>query len=428
MTTIDIDVLELIDPERYARRGYPHDVWTRLRAVAPVAYFAPEGYEPFWAITKHADILEISKQPLRFSSAQGITLRPAGVVFPASEMVVMLDPPRHGSVRRVANRRFTPRAVRGQRDDIERIAVQILGEAADPGTSGELDFVDRVAAPFPLGVIAWVLGVPRDDWARLFRWTNEVIGKDDPEYRRPGETPGQTSKHARGELHAYFRRLIEERRRDPHDDLVSELLRGEIDGAPLTEEQLVSYCELLVEAGNETTRNAISGGLLAFAEHRSEWEKLREHPELLPDAVEEILRWVSPISHFTRTATEDCEVRGVKIRAGEQVALYFGSANRDEDVFDDPFAFRVDRTPNPHLAFGFGEHFCMGAHVARVELETIFRHLLARLDAFEVSGTVERLSSIVNGSIKHLPLDYRTSSEPTSGSSDTFGAGPGSNA
>jgi cholest-4-en-3-one 26-monooxygenase len=403
----DVDVLDLIDPERYARRGYPHEVWTRLRAEAPVAYFAPEGYEPFWAITKHADVLEISKQPLRFSSAPGITLRPAGVVFPPSEMVVMLDPPRHGPVRRVANRRFTPRAVRSQRDDIERIAIDILDDAAPGGASGELDFVERIAAPFPLAVIAWVLGVPSDDWELLFRWTNEVIGKDDPEYRRPGESPGQTSRRARGELHAYFRTLIDQRRSDPQDDLVSELIRGEVEGKPLTEEQLVAYCELLVEAGNETTRNAVSGGLLAFCEHRDEWEKLRADPELVPDAVEEMLRWSSPISHFTRTATEDYGLRGMTIGAGEQVALYYASANRDEEVFDDPFAFRVDRHPNPHLAFGFGEHFCMGAHVARVELETIFRHLLARLDSFEVSGAVERLTSIVNGSIKHLPLRYR---------------------
>jgi len=405
--TAGVDVLDLIDPERYARGGYPHDVWTRLRAEEPVAYFESPGFEPFWAITKHADVLEISKQPLRFSSAQGITLRPAGVVFPPSEMIVMLDPPRHGPVRRVANGRFTPRAVRDQRGDIERIAREILDEAAPVGTAGELDFVERIAAPFPLAVIAWVLGVPSDDWELLFRWTNEVIGKDDPEYRRPGETPGKTSMRARGELHAYFRSLIEQRRGDLQDDLVSELIRGEIDGEPLTEEQLVSYCELLVEAGNETTRNAISGGLLAFSEHRGEWEKLQDNAELLSDTVEEILRWVSPISHFTRTATEDCEVRGVKIGAGQQVALYFASANRDEEVFEDPFTFRVDRRPNPHLAFGFGEHFCMGAHVARVELETIFRHLLGRLEEFEVSGTVERLTSIINGSIKHLPLRYR---------------------
>jgi cholest-4-en-3-one 26-monooxygenase len=377
-----------------------------LRAEAPVAYFAPPGFEPFWAITKHADILEISKQPLRFSSAQGITLRPAGVVFPPSEMVVMLDPPRHGPMRRVATGGFTPRAVRRKRDDIERIAGEILDGAAPAGASSRLDFVERIAAPFPLGVIAWVLGVPNDDWELLFRCTNEVIGKDDPEYRRPGESPGATSKRARGELHAYFDELIAQRRNSPRDDLVSELIQAEVDGAPLTAEQLVAYCELLVEAGNETTRNAVSGGLLAFSENRSEWEKLRDRPELLPDAVEEILRWVSPISHFTRTATEDCEVRGTTIRAGEQVALYFASANRDEEVFADPFAFRVDRRPNPHLAFGFGEHFCMGAHLARVELETIFRHLLTRLESFEVSGPVERLTSIVNGSIKHLPLTY----------------------
>ncbi len=411
--TAGVDVLDLIDPARYARRGYPHDAWTRLRAEAPVAYFAPEGWQPFWAITKHADILEIAKQPLRFSSAKGITLLRAGVVLPPSEMVVMLDPPKHGPVRRVANGRFTPRAVRGQRADIERIAIEILDDAAAPGTSGELDFVGRIAAPFPLGVIAWVLGVPPSDWEHLFRWTNEVIGKDDPEYRRDGETPGQTIKRARGEVHAYFQRLLDERREEPQDDLMSELLKGEVEGKLLTDEQLVSYCELLVEAGNETTRNAISGGLLAFSEHRDQWDRLRAQPELLPDAVEEILRWASPISHFTRVATEDYELRGETIRAGAMVALYFGSANRDEDVFDDPFAFKVDRKPNPHLAFGFGEHFCMGAHVARVELETIFRHLLTRLESFEVAGTIERLRSITNGSIKHLPLRYSTTEQKT---------------
>jgi len=405
--TPDVDPLDLVDPTRYAREGYPHAVWTRLRAEAPVAYFAPPGYEPFWAITKHADIAEISRKPLRFSSAQGISLRPANAVVMPSEMVVMLDPPRHGSMRRVATARFTPPSVRVQRADIERIAVEIFDTVAPAGASGELDFVARIAAPFPLAVIARFLGVPREDWELLYRCSNEVIGAADPEYRRSGETPGQTAKRARGELHAYFERLIGRRRSDPQDDLVSELIRGKVDGRPLTEEQLILYCELLVEAGNETTRNAISGGLLAFCEHRSEWEKLRGRAELLSDAVEEILRWVTPISHFTRTATEDCEVRGVKIRAGEQLALYFASANRDEEVFADSFAFRVDRRPNPHLAFGFGEHFCMGAHLARVELEIIFRQLLDRLQWFEVSGPVERLTSITNGSIKRLPLRCR---------------------
>ena len=401
-----INPLDLVDPVRFARNGYPDAVWTQLRAEAPVAYFEPPGYQSFWAITKHADIVEVASQPVRFSNAHGLILGPTGAPAQPTEMIVTLDPPRHGPLRRVAMPRFTPRAIRSRHEEIERIAVEILDEVA-ADDSGEFDFVERVAAPLPIAVISWILGVPRADWQLLFQWTNEVIGKDDPEFRRSGETAGQTIKRARGEMHAYLGALIEERRRDPGDDIVSHLLGAEIDGEPLTELQLLMYCELIVEAGNETTRNAISGGLLAFSERRGEWEKLRDRPELMSDAVEEMLRWVSPIIHFTRMATEDAEVRGVKIREGERVALFFASANRDEAVFDDPFEFRVDRHPNPHLAFGSGQHFCMGAHLARLEMETVFRHLLTRLESFEVSGPVERLNSAVNGGIKHLPLRCR---------------------
>jgi cholest-4-en-3-one 26-monooxygenase len=406
-TTVDfVDPLDLVDAERYGKRGYPHDVWTRLRAEAPVARIEPPGYEPFWAITKHADVQYVAKEPLRFSSAGGITLRRAGAPLPPpTEILVLQDPPRHGPMRRVANPSFTPRGVRARRGDIDAIAAEILDDALQ---DIEIDFVDRIAAPFPLAVIAAVLGAPRSDVADLFRWTNEIIGKDDPEYRREGESPGQTIKRARGELHRYLESLIEERRQNPQDDLVTLLLGADLEGQPLSDAVLLAYAELLVEAGNETTRNAISGGLLALAERPGEWEKLRAKPGLLPEAVEEILRWVSPISHFTRIATEDVEMRGVTIPAGEQVALYFASANRDEDIFDDPFEFRVDRRPNPHLAFGFGEHFCMGAHLARVEIEVLFRLLLERVETFEVSGPMERLSSITNGSIKRFPIRYTT--------------------
>jgi cholest-4-en-3-one 26-monooxygenase len=402
-----IDPLDLVDPERFARRGYPHEVWTCLRAEAPVAYFEPPGYQPFWAITKHADITDITAQPVRFSNEHGLILGRTGAPAQPTEMVVTLDPPRHGPLRRVGMRRLTPRAIRSRQEEIDRLAAEVLDEVAVADDAEEFDFVERIAAPLPIAVIAWFLGVAGSDRELLFRWTNEVIGKDDPEFRRPGETPGQTIRRARGEMHAYLGELIERRRREPGDDLVSELLAAEIDGKPLTEVQLLSYCELVVEAGNETTRNAISGGLLAFSEHRGEWERLRDRPELMPDAVEEILRYVSPIIHFTRMATEDSEARGVKIREGEHVALFFASANRDEEVFDDPFAFRIDRHPNPQLAFGFGEHFCMGAHLARLEMETVFRHLLTRLASFEVSGPVERLNSAVNGGIKHLPVRWR---------------------
>ena len=404
-----IDPLDLVDPERFARNGYPHQLWTRLRAEAPVAQFAPPGFRPFWAITRHADIEAIASQPLRFSSAYGITLAAADAPtgpFPA-EMIVMLDPPRHRAVRKLQSPRFTPRAVESHRADIERIAAEILDAAATGGAAQQCDFVERIAAPLPIAVIAWILGLPRDDWQLMFRLTNEVIGASDPEFRRPGETPAKTARRARKELHAYLDRLIEQRRSQPGDDLTSALIAARLEGEPLTTEQLIAHLELLVEAGNETTRNAISGGLLAFCQNRGEWERLRARPELLPSAVEEILRWVTPITHFTRTATADCELRGEKIRAGDQLALYFASANRDESVFAQPFSFRIDRRPNPHLAFGIGEHVCLGAHLARVELETIFRHLLGRLEEFELSGPVERLGSAVNGGIKHLPLRYR---------------------
>jgi cholest-4-en-3-one 26-monooxygenase len=402
-----VDPLDLVDAERYGQRGYPHDVWTKLRAEAPVARFEAPGLAPFWAITKHADVQYVAKEPLLFSSAQGTTLRKASAPpLPPMDILVLVDPPRHAPMRRIANPSFTPRGVRARRDDIDAIAVDILDSAL---SDADFDFVERIAAPFPLAVIASVLGAPSSDLADLFRWTNEVIGKDDPEFRREGETPGQTIKRARGELHGYLLDLIQARRDNPRDDLVSLLIGSDLDDQPLSDAQLLAYTELLVEAGNETTRNAISGGLLAFAENPSEWKKLRANPELLPDAVEEILRWVSPISHFTRVATEDVEVRGVAIPAGEQVAIYFASANRDEEVFDDPFAFRIDRRPNPHLTFGFGEHFCMGAHLARVEIEVMYRRLIERVESFEVAGPVERLSSITNGSLKRLPVRCRPS-------------------
>lgn len=407
---VDIDPLDLVDPARFARRGYPHEVWTRLRAEAPVAYIEPPGHPPFWAVTKHADIVEVASQPQLFSSAQGITLdMDLSGLDVVPEMIVYLDPPRHGPMRQVANRKFLRSSVRARSGEIERIAAGIVDRASTGGEIGECDFVDAFAAPFPVAVISWVLGVVPSDWELHFRWTNEIIGKDDPEYRRPGESPEQTSTRARGELHRYFKQMIEQRREDPQDDLVTQLVQSEIDGVPLTRQQLISYCELLVEAGNQTTRDAIAGGMQAFCEYPGEWEKLRAHPERLTDAVEEILRWVTPISYFARTATEDCELHGQKIRAGDKVALYWASANRDEEVFEDPFEFRVDRPSSQTLVFGFGPHLCMGSHVARAELQAMFGLLVGRMEWFEQAGPVERLNSSVNGAIKHLPLQYRLS-------------------
>jgi cholest-4-en-3-one 26-monooxygenase len=405
---VDIDPLDLVDPARFARDGYPHHVWTRLRAEAPVAYIEPPGHPPFWAVTKHADVIQVASQPELFSSAQGITLdMDLSGLDVVPEMIVYLDPPRHGPMRQVANKKFLRSSVRARSQEIERIAAGIVDQAATGGEIRECDFVGAFAAPFPVAVISWVLGVPPSDWEHHFRWTNEIIGKDDPEYRRPGESPEQTSMRARGELHRYFKQMVEQRRQDPQDDLVTQLVHSEIDGVPLTRQQLVSYCELLVEAGNQTTRDAIAGGMHAFCEYPEQWEKLRDQPELMPEAVEEILRWVTPISYFARTATQDCELHGTKIRAGDKVALYWASANRDEEVFEDPFEFRIDRPASQSLVFGFGPHLCMGSHVARVELQAMFSLLVDRMEWFEQPGPVERLSSSVNGAIKHLPFRYR---------------------
>jgi cholest-4-en-3-one 26-monooxygenase len=406
--SIDIDPLDLVDPARFARNGYPYETWARLRNEAPVAYIEPPGYPPFWAVTKHADIVQVASQPQLFSSAGGITLdMDLSGLDVVPEMIVYLDPPRHGPMRQVANKKFLKSAVRARSEEIERIAVEIVDEASTGGEIAHCDFAETFAAPFPVAVISWVLGVPHEDWEHHFRWTNEIIGKDDPEYRRPGETPDQTSIRARGELHRYFKQMVKDRRENPQDDLVTQLDQSEIDGVPLTQGQLISYCELLVEAGNQTTRDAIAGGMQAFCEHPDQWEKLRAQPDLLPNAVEEILRWVTPISYFSRTATEDCELGGEQIRAGDKVALYWASANRDEEVFEDPFTFRVDRPPSQHIVFGFGPHLCMGAHVARAELAAMFGLLISRMDFFEQAGPVERLNSSVNGAIKHLPIRYR---------------------
>ncbi len=408
--SVDIDPLDLVDPKRFALHGYPHDVWTRLRAEAPVAWIEPPGHPPFWAVTRHADVQYAASQPQLFSSAGGITLDMdlSGVEMPA-EMIVYLDPPEHGPMRQVANKRFLRSAVRARSGEIHRIAADLVDRASTGGEVGECDFVDTFAAPFPVAVISWVLGVPPSDWEHHFRWTNEIIGKDDPEYRLPGESPEQTSRRARGELHRYFTTMVAARREDPQDDLVTQLVQSEVNGVPLTRQQLVTYCELLVEAGNQTTRDAIAGGMQAFCEFPDQWEKLASHPDLLGGATEEILRWVTPIAYFSRTATEDCELHGQQIHAGDKVALYWASANRDEEAFEDPNEFRIDREPGQPVVFGFGPHLCMGAHVARAELSSMFGLLIDRMEWFEPAGPVERLNSSVNGAIKHLPIRYRLS-------------------
>lgn len=399
----------LVDPDYFATHGYPHDGWRELRAERPVHYVERARGDSFWAVTRHEDITTVGRQPELFSSKQIIVREPRMLEERAPEVpetLLQLDPPIHAKYRRLISKRMTPRRIAKLGADIERIAVDILKDLEEHEAAG-CDFVDKVAAPLPIAVIAYLLGVPMHDWRQLYRWTNETAGASDPENRREGETAGDTIKRSYEELFEYFARLREKRLADPQDDLVTLLANATVDGEPIPIIDLLSFYHLLVSAGNETTRNATAGGLLALIEYPDEMAKLQADPSLVKSGVEEILRWTSPIIHFGRNATRDTELAGQTIRRGEVLALFYPSANRDESVFEEPYRFRVDRKPNRHLAFGVGEHYCLGAHVARLELQVIFRHLFPRLAEVELAGPVARLRSHLVGGVKRLPIRYK---------------------
>jgi cholest-4-en-3-one 26-monooxygenase len=407
---VSLPSAEILDPRRYANEGYPHADWNRLRRESPVHWCPRDEGESFWAITRHADIVRISRRPDLFLNAPRLFMNyDPGIGaedFPI-RMLLNMDPPEHRQYRGLISHRFSPRALRSIRDRVDGIADEILDRVMEGGAEGQTDFVATVSALLPIWVIAEMLGVPRSDWELLFHWTNRTIGAADPEYREEGRSPTETIDAARASLFRYFDDMTQDRRSSPRDDLVSALANSRIDGEPLPAFELLSYYLLLVVAGNETTRNATSGGLLALIENPGELEKVQRDPALVKPLVEEVLRWTSPVIHFCRTAAEDIELAGQRIRKGDRLVLFYPSANRDEAVFDEPDTFRAARRPNRHLAFGIGEHFCLGAHVARLELEVIFRHLIARLDHVELAGPVERLRSSVVGGIKHMPIHYR---------------------
>jgi cytochrome P450 len=403
----DPATLDVASPEHYEQHGYPHAEWTWLRRNAPVFWYDRPNVEPFWAITKHADIVELGKQPDLFQNGPRMAVFTTDLPPPPegqSRHLLNMDPPDHARYRRVTSSWFTPRAIKGMDAKVARVTRDILDEAAEKPAG---DFVQDVSARITIAVIAEMLGVPRKDWQLLFRWTNEIIAPQDPEFQKG--TPHETLEKARIDLFTYFHELSERRRREPTDDIVSVVANGSVNGAPLPPVELLSYYLLLVVAGNETTRNAMTGGLLALLENPGEWEKLRRDPGLLDGTVEETVRWITPVIQFARTATRDYQLRGTTIRAGQSVCLFYPSGNRDEEVFADPFAFRIDRDPNPHVGFGMGEHVCLGAHLARLELRHAFAQLRERLEQCELAGPVERVRSSFVGGIKRAPMRWRIS-------------------
>ena len=401
--------------DTFATNG-AHAVWRRLRREGPVSWTAPQQrpdgrtFPGFWNITKYDDVQQISRDPATFISGRGITMgttpENAGPGVGLGKMLIVTDPPRHVRLRRLVNKGFTPRAVALFEPHIRAITTAILDDIA---ARGSCDFVVDVAAQLPLAVICEMMGVPKSDWPLMFELTNKLLGSGDPEYRKDGESSYETAAGGHRQMFEYFSGQVAQRRRQWKDDLVSVLVDAEIDGDTLSDEEILYFCSMLIAAGNETTRNAITGGLLALFEHPEQRARLMHSPDLLSAAVEEMLRWVSPVIHMARTATRDTVIRGTPIAAGERVVMWYPSVNRDEDIFPAPECFDITRHPNEHLAFGIGEHFCLGAGFARLEMRVMFEELLRRLPDIDRAGPPQRLRSAFIGGIKHLPVRYTPS-------------------
>lgn len=393
--------MDVYDLDTYVR-AVPHDVFARLRRENPVCFTAMPGGQGFWAITKYADVVAISKDPKTYSSARGGTnlmdLPPEELSI-VQMMMVNMDPPKHTKFRNLVSKGFTPRMITQLEPMIRKAAARTIDAVAK---RGECDFVPSIAGDLPLIIIADLLGVPQDDRSKVFDWSNRLIGFDDPEF----QTTLEDGKMAAGELWMYANGLAAQRRAKPELDLTSVLVHASVDGEKLSEMEFDAFFLMLAVAGNETTRNAISGGMLALIQHPEQRQRLLDDPSLIPSAIEEILRWVTPVIHFRRTLTRDVELRGQQLREGDKVAIFYPAANRDEEVFANPMTFDVTRTPNEHLSFGVGQHFCLGASLARLELRVIFEELLERLPDLELAGDVRRLrSNFING-IKSMPVRF----------------------
>jgi cytochrome P450 len=387
--------------------GDPHAAWKLLRARAPV-HWNQHRNSGFWSISRYHDALAIYRNTDDFSSEKGIVaiLTDKQDELASSlgfgKMLIFNDPPRHTRMRQLVNRRFTPRALAPLEEQVRSIATEIIDAIAP---SGRCDFVLDVASKLPTAVICEMMGIPRGDGELMFSLANLSIGSQDPEYQIEGNGR-KTAQHAQKEYFDYLRRLVEERGSHLGRDLVSAIIDGEVEGQRLTSSEVVFNTFLFVVAGQETTRNAISGGMLALLRNPAEHERLMRDRSLMPTAVEEMLRYASPVTHIMRTAKREVEMHGQKIRAGDRVVIWNASANRDQEAFPDPDRFDVGRTPNDHLAFGHGEHFCLGANLARLETKVMIEELLARLPDMELAGEVSRLRSHFVAGIKHMPVRF----------------------
>jgi cytochrome P450 len=385
----------LHSPDFYA--GDPYPAYRELRATSPVCW---NDVTNFWALLKYEDIRFVSSNPALFSSTEGITIPDPAQPSPVQPgSLIFTDPPRHRQMRKLINSGFTRRRVAVLEPKIREIVRGILDDVRPDSVH---EFAEEIAAPLPTRMIAELIGAPPDDWEQFRAWSDAATGTADPEIELDPFV-------AIGQLFEYFQKLIAQRRVEARDDLLSVLAGAEIDGVRLTDEDLLNFAFLLLVAGNETTRNLIALGTLALIAHPDQCRLLVEDSSLIPGAVEEMLRWNSPVTHMARTATADVEIRGQRIAEGDTVVMLYGSANRDEDIFGpDSEEFRATRHPNPHIAFGCGEHSCVGAQLARLEASVMFDELLRRFPRLELVGEVDRMRATMVPGVKRMPVRLGT--------------------
>jgi len=394
--------LNLMNPLTYSER-VPHDYFAHMRATAPVSLRHDEGSIPYWAVMTHGACVRVNREWEEFSSfpkTSLITDIDEELVAQQQLMMLNMDPPDHTRYRRLVNKAFTPRMIRDLEARLHVVTDELLNRVSESGTA---DFVVDIAAELPLIVIAELMGVPFEDRHKMFDWSNKMIGSEDPEYL---VDPTQSAIAAM-ELYAYASELFAAKRADPRQDLMSALTQVNADGESLSDLELELFFLLLAVAGNETTRNLIAGAMNTFFEFPEQWELLKSDRSLLPGAVEEMLRFVTPVMCFRRTAMTDVSLEGAEIKKGDKVVFFHISANRDESVFENPDVFDITRNPNPHMAFGGGgPHFCLGANLARMEIMVMFEHLLDRMPDIAQTGPAQRLQSPFISGIKHIPVSF----------------------
>lgn len=401
-----LEQIDLTDLDLFLH-GDPHAAFALLRREAPVYWHERNG-RGFWAVTRYDDALRVYHDPGTYSSERGISLQFNNVTpdqAGSGMMMILTDPPRHNKIRQVISRRFTPRAINAYAPEVRKICDEIIDSVIE---RGECDFVVDIAGKLPTAAICEMLGIPAEYRDQMYALGNQSIGTQDPEYNQ-GRSAMETGRNAQAEFFSYFAKLIDERRRNPGNDLISAFTLGDIDGTKLTDLEILFNSFLLIIGGQETTRNAISGGMLALSNNPAQRIKLRNDPSILPTAIEEFLRWTTPVTHILRTAGQETELRGQKIREGDKVVVWNASANRDEEVFRAADSFDVMRTPNDHLAFGHGEHFCVGSHLARLELRVMVEQVMKRMPDLELAGPPERLRSNFVAGIKHMPVRFTPS-------------------